>query len=225
MRILITGANRGLGLEMARQYLAQGDHVIAACRAPDKADALKSLKGALTVERMDMLDWSSIEAVAQKYEGQPMDLVILNAGQFGKTPQGLGQVDLDDWMTVLRVNVMGPYKTMVAFAPHLAAAKGKLVAISSLMGSINDNTSGGYYTYRSSKAALNSLMKSAAIDLGRKGVTVAVVHPGWVQTDMGGSNAPLTPVESVEKMRHTIAALALKQEGQFLNYDGRPLPW
>lgn len=228
--ILITGANRGLGLAFAHSYAAQGWHVVATCRAPDGADDLRALRDAhkdkITLERLDMQDWAGIDHLAQALADRPIDLLLLNAGQFGPRDQSISGFSDHEWMQVLRTNLMGPYKTAIAFAPHVARSSyKKIIAISSLMGSIQDNKAGGYYVYRSSKAALNAVMKSMALDLAPRGVTVAILHPGWVKTDMGGSSAPLEITDSVSAMQKTIAALTQDKTGGFFNYDGKVLPW
>lgn len=228
--VMITGANRGLGLEFTRQYLQDGAEVIATCRNPQGAEALAAIKsqyGArLFFGRLDMLDWASIDELAEQLSGRGIDCLILNAGAFGPAHQKTGAIDYDAWMTVLRTNVMGPYKTAMAFLPHVkAAGPGKIIAISSLMGSITDNTSGGYYIYRSSKAALNAVIKNMGQDLQAQGIPVGILHPGWVKTDMGGAAAPLLASHSVSAMRKVIDGLGLAQTAQFFNYDGATLPW
>ena len=155
-----------------------------------------------------------------------IDVLINNAGVYGPQESRYDTLDAEAWSRVLRVNVIAPLKVSAAFVPRVERSEKKvIVAISSLMGSIADNTSGGSYIYRSSKAGLNAAMKSLAWDLRPRGVTVAVLHPGWVRTDMGGPAAPLSVEESARGLRGTIAGLDPSRSGQFLNYDGRILPW
>ncbi len=221
--VLITGASRGLGLEFCRQYAVEGWQVIAVCRRPAEAAELARL--GVRVEAADVADPVSVQDLARRLAGQPIDVLINNAGVFGGR-QSLGDVDLADWQQVLAVNCLGPYVMAEAFLPHLEAGGRKLLAnVTSQMGSIADNSSGGYYAYRSSKAALNAVVKSLSIDLRPRGIAAILLHPGWVQTDMGGPGAPLTPPESVRGMRAVIDGAGMAQSGRFLGYDGQDIPW
>jgi NAD(P)-dependent dehydrogenase (short-subunit alcohol dehydrogenase family) len=223
--ILITGASRGLGLEFVRQYAAEGDRVIAACRDPSAASALKALKGDVRAVALDVADGGSIRALADALANEPIDILINNAGVYGKA-QSLGKMDYAAWEDVFRINAIGPMHLTDALVPRIAAGKRKIVAaITSQMGSIEDNSSGGYYAYRSSKAALNAVFKSLAIDLKPRGITSVVLHPGWVKTDMGGANAPLEAPDSVRGMRTVLARLTNADSGRFLDYQGREMPW
>jgi NAD(P)-dependent dehydrogenase (short-subunit alcohol dehydrogenase family) len=223
--IVITGASRGLGLEFVRQYAADGEKIVAACRHPESATALKAIKGDIRLVTLDIADAGSIHAVADMIGNEPVDILINNAGVYGKA-QTLGKMDYAAWEDVFRINAIGPMHLTDALLPRIAASKRRLVVgITSLMGSIADNTSGGYYAYRSSKAALNAVFKSLSIDLKPHGVSAVVLHPGWVKTDMGGASAPLEPTESVSGMRAVIAKLGIKDSGRFLDYRGQELPW
>lgn len=223
--IVITGASRGLGLEFVRQYAADGERIIAACRNPEGAAELKAVKGDVRTFSLDVGDAASIERFAHDLDVPAIDILINNAGVYGKN-QALGKMDYAGWEDVLRINTIGPLRLTEALLPKLAASERKLVvAITSQMGSIEDNGSGGYYAYRSSKAGLNMVVKSLAVDLKPKGVTAVVLHPGWVRTDMGGPNAPVEARDSVAGMRATIAKLRLADSGKFLDYRGRELPW
>jgi NAD(P)-dependent dehydrogenase (short-subunit alcohol dehydrogenase family) len=223
---LITGANRGIGLEFAKQYAAEGWQVIATCRKPDEAKALAHLEGDVQIHALDVSDFARIEALSRKLAGVAIDLLINNAGIYGPRVVPYGSVDYSAWSEVMRVNVMAPLKMSAVFADAVARSQMRLiVAVTSKMGSIADNTSGGSYIYRSSKAALNAVMKSLAIDLRSKGIVVAVLHPGWVRTDMGGSAAQIDAFESVAGMREVIAGLRDRDSGCFFNYDGAELPW
>ena len=224
--VMITGASRGLGLEFARQYAADGWHVIATCRAPAEAGDLAEVKGTVEVHPLDVANHATIETLADALDGQAIDLLINNAGIYGPRPADLGTIRYDAWGEVMWVNVMGPLKEAELFTEHVARSGLKrMVAISSRMGSIAANDSGGSYIYRSSKAALNAVMKSLSIDLATKGIAVVVFHPGWVTTDMGGAGAALDAPETVAAMMKTIAALGSEDGGRFINYDGTEVPW
>lgn len=228
--VLITGANRGLGLEFTRQYLAEGYAAIAACRNPDKAQALQHLardsNGVLTVVELDVADNASVRHAAARLPQTTIDVLVNCAGVMGVHGQSICSLDYDDWRQVLEVNLMGPARVCEAFLDRVAQSDRRLIiTITSGMGSLADNTSGGSVPYRTSKAAVNMLMRSAAIDLKPRGITFVVLNPGWVKTDMGGPNAKLSPGESVGAMRRLIAKLGPKDSGRFYNYDGREYPW
>lgn len=228
--VLITGASRGLGFEFARQYLIDGWRVFATCRNPAGADKLKGLaKGAgdkITVAEMDVTKPESIGKAAARLDGMAIDLLINNAGITGPSGQRAGAVDFDSWAHVFDVNTMGPLRVLEAFIELVARSERKLaVSISSGMGSLVDNTSGGSIAYRSSKAALNMVMRSCAIDLAPRRISCVIVNPGWVKTDMGGPNASLAPEESVTALRRLIARLGPKDSGKFYHYDGSEYPW
>jgi NAD(P)-dependent dehydrogenase (short-subunit alcohol dehydrogenase family) len=227
---LITGANRGLGFEFARQSLADGWQVYAACRNPQSASELRRLADAsddkLQILALDVIDSVSVQAAAAKLDGQAIDLLLNNAGIGGPRGQSVGNIDYEAWAKVLDVNTMGPLRVSEAFVDHVAQSERKLiVTITSGMGSLADNTSGGAYAYRSSKAAVNMVMRSLAIDLAPRGIACVVINPGWVLTDMGGPHATLTTAESVKKLRRLIETLGPGQSGKFFNYDGREYAW
>lgn len=228
--VLVTGANRGLGLEFARQYAADGWQVFAACRAPDAARELQQLAaesdGRVRLLAMDVTDAASIRAAADAAGGEAIDLLLNNAGVGGPRDQQIGGLDYSAWARVLDANSLGPMRVVEAFLENVARSRLKrIVTITSGMGSLADNTSGGSYAYRSSKAAVNMVMRSLAIDLAPRGITCVVVNPGWVRTDMGGPRGTLTPAESIKSLRSVIAALRPEDSGRFLNYDGKPYPW
>ncbi len=228
--VLITGANRGLGLEFCRQYVRDGWKVVACCRNPDTSRALMELDKSrqhLTVWRLDVGDLAQIDDLASQLKGQPIDILINNAGVYGDTPKtAFGRIDYARWEEVLRINTLAPVKLTEAFTDHLRAGHSRLtVAVTSLMGSMGDNSSGGAILYRSSKAALNAAMKSLSFDLRAFGIGVLILHPGWVKTDMGGTNAPLGVEESVAGMRHVIDQFDPSLSGQFLNFRGEVQPW
>lgn len=221
--IFITGASRGLGLEFARQYAAAGWSVTAACRDPSKASDLAGL-GVETVA-LDLADSESIRSAAESLRGRSFDVLLSNAGVYGEGQQ-FGRLSEAEWERVMLVNAIAPLKLTEAFLPHLLAGQKKLVVfLTSKMGSIADNSSGGAYIYRSSKAALNAAVKSLSIDLAPRGVTTLLLHPGWVQTDMGGPNALVAPGDSIAGMRRQIDAVEPGQPLKFLDYTGASLPW
>ncbi len=227
--VLVTGANRGLGLEFTRQYLAEGHAVIAVCRDPSRARDLQSVargpKAALTLVAADVTDGDSVRRAAGEVQNA-VDILINCAGVIGARGQRLGSIDYEDWRHVLDVNLMGPARMCEAFLEHVARSERRItVTITSGMGSLADNTSGGSIPYRTSKAAVNMLMRSAAIDLKSRGITCVVVNPGWVKTDMGGPNATLSPQESVSALRRLIERLGPGDSGRFYNHDGREYAW
>ena len=226
--ILITGANRGLGLEFAKQYAEAGYRVFAAVREPGKASALQALAkrhDALRIHELAVTDPSSVRALAGALADEPIDILLNNAGWYGPKRQSAGQVDFDGFLETLRINTIAPLQLVEAFLPHVANGERKLlVAITSGMGSIADS-SGGFYAYRASKAALNMTFHNLALDLKAQGIISVVCNPGWVKTDMGGAGAQLEPHESIGKMRRIFDALTLDDSGKFLNYRGGTLPW
>jgi len=228
--VLVTGANRGLGLEFARQYAAEGWQVLAACRAPEAATDLQGLAaesgGRIRVLEMNVTDTASVRAAAATLKGEAIDLLLNNAGVGGPPGQQLGNLDYAAWARVLDANTLGPMRVVEALLENVAQGKLKrIVTVTSAMGSIEDNASGGRYAYRSSKAAVNMVMKSLSIDLAPRGITCIMVHPGWVRTDMGGPGGKITPAESVRALRSLIESIKPEDSGKFLNYDGKPYPW
>lgn len=248
--VLITGSNRGLGLEFVTQYAAMGWDVIATSRSPEDDDDLQALATAhrnITIEQLDVTDLDGITALAEKYRSTPIDVLINNAGMFGDRPrQTWGALDRDLFQQVMDVNVFAPLKISEAFAPHVAASGTKKIAvISSTAGSIASvrNPPGAPY-YAISKAAVNMAMRGAAMRLKKQGIAVAIFMPGAVDTRMLREAVgltqeeaeaatdydykrfqPLTTEESISQMISTLNALSLDQSGDFLNYDGRTIPW
>jgi NAD(P)-dependent dehydrogenase (short-subunit alcohol dehydrogenase family) len=228
--VLVTGANRGLGLEFARQYAANGWQVFAACRAPGSARDLQKIakanEGRVHLLAMDVSDTTSVRAAAGALGGEAIDLLVNNAGIGGPRDERLGRLDYSAWERVLDVNTLGPMRVVEAFLENVAKSRGKkIVTITSGMGSIGDNTSGGSYAYRTSKAAVNMVTKSLSVDLAPRGIICIVMSPGWVRTDMGGPRGTLTPEESVKAMREVIAGLKPGDTGKFFNYNGKNYPW
>lgn len=222
-RILITGANRGIGLALAATLSGRGHSVIAASRRP-AAPPLDNQH--LRHIELDVTDQRSIAAAAATLADEPLDIVVNNAGIFGPRGAGLGQIDDAVWHDVFATNVIGAYRVSEAFLPHLRRGRDKkLVTISSRMGSMGANTTGGEYVYRSSKAAVNAVMRSLAIDLAPEGIIVAVLHPGWVRTDMGGAAATLDVETSADGLAAVLLGLTTAQSGGFFNHDGAPLVW
>lgn len=226
--ILVTGANRGLGLEFVRQYAADDDRVIAACRNPVKADALVAIAaasgGRVTVHPLDVSEDGSVAAFKSVIGSQPIDVVIANAAIYGGNRQGWDDMDYDAWVRTLAVNLMSPLRLARITHDNLAAARGKFIAITSTMGS-NESAGGGMHAYRTSKAGLNKLISTLAQDWRGDGIIAVPISPGWVKTDMGGPDAPLTPAQSVGAMRKVIAALTPALSGQLFDHDGATLAW
>jgi NAD(P)-dependent dehydrogenase (short-subunit alcohol dehydrogenase family) len=217
--VLITGANRGIGLEFARQYSEDGRDVIATARqSSPELDAL-----AVRVEPLELADLDSVTAFGERIDG-PLDLVIANAGTM-QPEEAQTAEEARAWLEMLTVNSIAPYLLARSCLDRVAEAKGTIIAITSGMGSISDNTSGGYVPYRTSKAALNMTWRSLAIETKRLGIIAAVLNPGWVKTRMGGPSAPKSPHDSVASMRRTIEQLSPAQSGGFFNHDGKPYPW
>ncbi|TDJ61950.1 MAG: SDR family oxidoreductase [Proteobacteria bacterium] len=228
--ILITGANRGIGFELTQQYAEAGWRVIACCREPEKAQALDGVRSdhgeQVSIHRLDVTKSEPIKALVTSMEDTPIDILLNNAGIYGQRDASLGNIDEDRWLETFRVNTIAPIKVMETFIDVVAASKRKVFAtITSKMGSIADNTSGGSYVYRSSKAALNAAMKSAANDLEGRGISVVVIHPGWVQTDMGGPSALLSVEQSAKSIRELLGRVSIEDTGKFFNYDGTVIPW
>jgi NAD(P)-dependent dehydrogenase (short-subunit alcohol dehydrogenase family) len=230
--VLITGANRGLGLEFARQYAADGWSVVATARRPSEATTLRALVGEhdVRLRELDVADLRQIDALASELSGEAIDVLLLNAGTFGPAGddadgQRFGSVDYEAWRGVLAVNALAPLRMAEAFREHVARSKQKkIVAVSSRMGSVALTTSGSY-AYRTSKAALNMAVATAARDLAEDGIAVGIYSPGWVRTDMGGAGADLSSEESVAGLREQIAALTLQTSGHFRDHLGEAIPW
>ena len=218
--ILITGAGRGLGLELARQYAADGWRVIGTVRNAD-AKSLPSVEQHIA----DVTDRRAIAALAKALRAQPIDVLFCNAGISGKRGMALGRFDYASWEEVLRVNVLGAAAVAEALVDNVAASERKVIAMmSSRLGSIAES-SGMTLPYATSKAALNMLVKGLSATLQPRGVTVVALSPGWVRTDMGGAGAPLSPEASVRGLRKVIAGLQPKDSGRFLSHEGSSIPW
>ena len=230
MNILITGANRGIGLEMVRYSMEQGWRVFACCRNPHSADDLfniaKLSNGQISVHIADMQELSTLQALSYELRNDAIDMLINNAGIYGSDKNKFGSVDVDSWLQTFQVNSIAPLKMVEAFVEQLQMGKQKTVAcMSSKMGSMTDNGSGGSYIYRSSKAALNAVVKSLSIDLKEQGVITVALHPGWVKTDMGGPNAEISTRECVEQIFANLLSLTVDDSGRFVDIDGTDILW
>ena len=226
-QVLITGANRGLGLEFTQQYAADGWNVLACCRHPQSALDLQALAAAhsnVKIHTLDVADFAQIDALALQLKDESIDVLINNAGVYPAS--SFGDTNYDDWVAAFKVNSMAPLKIAEAFVQHITRGQIKKIAtLTSKMGSLDDNTSGESYSYRSSKTAVNMVMKSLSIDLKPYGISVVMLHPGWVQTDMGGSNALINAQTSVSGLCKVIESLSLNTTGQFIAFDGKAIPW
>ncbi|MGD8571270.1 MAG: SDR family oxidoreductase [Gammaproteobacteria bacterium] len=228
--ILITGSNRGLGLEWARQYAQDNWRVYATCRFPEQAGELQQIAdqfAGVSIHAMDVTRPEQLAAVADEVEGS-IDILVNNAGvyheRWGKDP--LGDINYADWQDTFNVNTLGPMRVCEQFINFVAHGQYRLVvAITSHMGSIADITSPNDYAYRSSKAALNAAMKGLSVDLASRSIGVLLLHPGWVRTRMGGDSAPISPQQSVNGMRKLVTDFNMTQSGHFYRFDGSTMPW
>jgi NAD(P)-dependent dehydrogenase (short-subunit alcohol dehydrogenase family) len=225
--IFITGANRGIGLEYVKQYALEGHQVYATVRDPAQAPALQQLAAAhanVQVFALDVSDIAAIRDLAARLSAITVDILISNAGTYPESR--FGKTDPQAWLHAFQVNTLTTYYLAEAFLPQLRRAnQAKLIAMTSKMGSIEDNGSGGEYIYRSSKTALNMVVKSLALDLREFNIAVAALHPGWVRTDMGGPNGLIDTETSVRGLRQVINHLSCSQSGSFIAYDGKAIPW
>lgn len=231
--VLITGANRGIGLGLARAYHADGWRVIATCRTPEKAEALKALGGDnLEIYSLDVTDHAGIDALAEKLSGRAIDVLINNAGILGSEKftrggrkQKFGAMDYKGFFEVLRINTIGPLKVTEAFVDHIAASdQKKVIKITSAMGSLS-KMEPGFIAYSVSKTAVNSVMRNIAPTLKEKGISVLLLNPGWVKTDMGSDAGRYTIAESVKGLKEQIEKLDLSSTGSFKNFKGETEPW
>ena len=221
--IMITGASRGLGLEFARQFYSKECKVIATCRNPKNANELNAI-GDIDIHSLDVTDDKSVANLADKLRGENIDILINNAGVIGQR-DGFGSLDYDIWAETMDTNVFGPMRIAEAFRDNVMnSEKKQMIFITSRMGSITEAVPNAY-VYRSSKAALNMAVKCLSAELEQQGLIAVLFHPGHVQTDMGGQAAPVTPQKSIEGMKNQIVALTHDDNGRFLSYDGRQIPW
>jgi NAD(P)-dependent dehydrogenase (short-subunit alcohol dehydrogenase family) len=224
-KLLITGANRGIGLQLTQHYLANGWRVYATYRQHTGTELAALNCDKLTLLPLDVADDSSIAQLQQHLVGVDLDLIINNAGVFGPRDQSLGTITREQWLEVLNVNSIAPLMLAQALYANLVATKGTFAIISSKVGSIEDNQGGSLYLYRSSKTAVNQVVKSLSIDLAGQGITVVALHPGWVRTDMGGPNGLIDTPTSANGLRQVLGSLTHSDTGRFINYDGTEIPW
>ena len=228
---LITGANRGIGLEFSRQLAEDGWCVLACSRDLEKSDALNKLAAEyperITLYALDVTDHRQIEKLSQILANKPIDLLINNAGVFPDiNDRSFGQTDYDSWAHAFLVNTMAPLKMAEEFIAQITQSSRKtIVTITSKMGSVADNGRGGSYIYRSSKSAVNMVIKSIAIDLESNDIISVLLHPGWVRTDMGGPSGLISVEQSVSGMLSVIRAVTSADSGKFIAYDGQIIPW
>jgi len=228
--VLITGANRGIGLAHARRFVARGARVFATARSPAEAGELTVLaaehEGQIEVLAYEAGDPEAPVRLKAALGGAALDLLFANAGAMGGSRQSFGSVDIESVVQLIRINALAPLKLAEALADNVARSERKLIAFqSSLMGSVADNRSGGYYAYRLAKGALNMIARSVSVDLRPRGVIAVALHPGWVQTRMGGENAPVSVEKCVAGQQRLLDSLTPADSGRFFNFDGRELPW
>ena len=227
--ILITGSNRGIGLELTKAFAAQSWRVFATCRKPSEAEALQELSAShplLSVHALDVCDAEQMRRLAAEIKDLPLDILFNNAGIFGPAEQGFGDSDAAGWLTTLQVNTIAPLLLAELLVDNVARSNRKIIAsMGSMMGSLADNTSGGYYPYRTSKAGVHMVMRGLAVDLAPRDIISVVFHPGWVQTRMGGAQAPLSPAESAAGIQQVLLELGPEQSGCFLDYQGNERAW
>lgn len=227
--ILITGTRRGIGLELVKQFSDLGWRVYACTRSPGNSQELLALANQYdnaSVHVLDVTDSGQLAALAAELKDEPLDIVLNNAGVYGQGEQSLDSIDVEDWLNTFHVNTIAPALVMQAFKGNAASSDRKVIAsISSKMGSIADNGSGGSYVYRSSKTALNAVVKGAANDLAEQGITAVALHPGWVRTDMGGPNGEMSVEESGAALVKILCELGHADTGRFIDIDGSTIPW
>ena len=225
--VLRTGANRGLGLKFTELYAKKKFNVLATCRTPHNADGLLELadkNNQISVLPLDVGIYEEVENLAETIKASPIDILINNAGIWRSST--LGSINRQAWLESFTINSIAPYEVTQALLPNIKKGSlKKVVSITSKMGSIDDNTSGSSYIYRSSKSALNMVMRSLQHDLSSYGIATLTLHPGWVQTDMGGMNALINDEQSVSGMINVIDKLNIENTGRFIDYDGKPISW
>ena len=225
--VLVTGSNRGLGYEFVKQYSESGCNVLACCRDMDKARDLKKLSENSTnieVYQLDVGNFKDIIRLSKELQNKKIDILINNAGIYRSS--NLGNLDREEWIESFKINTIAPYQIIEAFLTQVTNSDlKKVVSITSKMGSIDDNTSGGSYIYRSSKTALNSMMQSLRHDLKSQGIATLTLHPGWVRTDMGGMGGWIDTFESVQGMIKQINNLTINDSGKYLDYAGKSINW
>ena len=220
--VLVTGCDTGLGVEFVRQYAKEGHRVFATCLDPSTATETSAIRGNIEVVKLDVTDHAAIEALSQRLSGEAIDILLNNAG-IGRPHPPFGQTDYGNWRRILETNLIGPMKIAESFVEQVARSENKSMAfVSSRMGSIALNNSGGSYAYRSSKAGLNMIVKTLAVDLAPRHICVLALHPGWAMTEPG---ARVPVEESVAGMRGVINRAGRHHTGSFVTYHDQPLPW
>jgi NAD(P)-dependent dehydrogenase (short-subunit alcohol dehydrogenase family) len=233
--VLITGANRGLGLEFAKQYAADGWQTLATARQPEKADALQQLASKhsnLVLHELNIADDESIQDLADRLDGKPIDVLLHNSGIYPREGQTIGQIDYDGWREALETNLLGTMRLTEALLKNVAASERRqIAAISTSMASLRGVQGGSVaqagtsYQYRTSKTALNMALSVLAKELEPRGISVVMIDPGWVKTEMGGPRAQLTPEQSIAGIRKVLAGVPMEISGKFIGYDGVLRPW
>ena len=227
--ILITGSNRGIGLELTEQFAADGWTVIACCRNPADAGALQALSNrypAIELHALEVTDYEQMASLSAQLRDRSIDILLSNAGIYGPRGANFGGVEAAAWLEVFEINSIAPLMLVQSFVEQVAASQQKLVAVvSSKMGSIGDNGSGGNYIYRSSKTTVNQVVKCLSIDLAGRGISAITLHPGWVQTDMGGANAEISTHECASGLKAILQSAGPAQSGQFIEFNGDSIPW
>jgi NAD(P)-dependent dehydrogenase (short-subunit alcohol dehydrogenase family) len=227
--VVITGANRGIGLALAHSFASSGVQVLAACRDPDKASALQALKkssGKIEILSLDVGDAKSVAAFARTVGNRTVDVLINNAGVMGGDNQDSGNMDYAEWLHTFDINTLAPFRVTMALLPALKrSSRARIITVSSQMGAFGLPMGYGRYAYRSSKAAVSKVMQVLAEELKSDGIIVCPVHPGWVQTDMGGPQAQISPAASAEGLHKLINGLTLEQSGRFWTWEGREHVW
>ena len=224
---LVTGSNRGIGLAFVQSLAADGWRVYACCRNPDKARDLKRVEGEVHRQRLDVTDGLKVASFARELreDEEAIDLLINNAGTDGGWGS-FGKTDYDDWLDAFRINTLAPMRMAERFHDLVARSEKRLIVnISSKMGSIGGLSSGSSHIYRSTKAALNMITRCLSLELAERGIVVVSMHPGHVQTEIGGNGAPIAPAEAVAGMRQVIDGLTREHSGRFYDYQGEELPW
>ena len=225
--VLITGSNRGLGYEFVKQYSENGFNVLACCRNKNNAKELEELSitsNKIKVYELDVGNVKAIKSLSQQLQNEKIDVLINNAGIYRSST--VGNINYDEWVESFKINTIAPYQIIENFLNQIINSDlKKIVSVTSKMGSIDDNTSGGSYIYRSSKTALNSMMKCLTHDLKNQGVATLTLHPGWVRTDMGGPGGWIDSFESVQGMIKQIDKLKIEDSGNYLDYAGKPINW